>query len=99
SSWLRRAEWHHVRAVVTRSRQKLCPHFQPLLSPWPKRHWPMSQNEADQTARTNRHGRWCGRLCTSARDAGACLGKTDTKTASIIRIGIRGEWHETLDLV
>ncbi|SUA61291.1 Uncharacterised protein [Brucella anthropi] len=27
------------------------------------------------------------------------LEKPDTKTASIIRIGIRGEWHETLDLV
>ncbi|GEM_PF-4899583 len=27
------------------------------------------------------------------------LEKPDTKTASIIRIGIEGEWHETLDLV
>jgi len=59
----------------------------------------MRKNETDQAAHINRQGRQCGGLCTSARDAVACHGKPDMKTALEIRVGIEGERHETLDLV
>lgn len=59
----------------------------------------MRKNETDQAAHINRQDSRCGGFSMSVRNATACHGKPDTKTASRLPIGIEGEWHETLDLV
>lgn len=59
----------------------------------------MRKYESDQAVHINRHSRRSGSACISARGVATCRGKSDMKTALEIRVGIEGEWHETLDLV